>query len=57
MWDDLDGGEWLGISECATRMGCTPERVLDLVRRRALRTRHAYGVTLVQPAILSGAVQ
>jgi hypothetical protein len=25
-------------------------------RRRALRARHDYGVTLVQPAIVSGAV-
>lgn len=56
VWDEDDGGEWLEISDCAKRMHTTPERVLDLVRRRALRTRHVYGVTLVQPAIISGAV-
>lgn len=56
VWDSDDGGEWLEISDCAARMGCTPERVLDLVRRHAVRTRHEYGVTLVQPAIVSGAV-
>lgn len=57
VWDEDDGGEWLEISDCAKRMGCTPERVLELVRRRALRTRHAYGITLVRPAIVSGAVE
>lgn len=56
VWDEDSSGEWLEISDCAKRMGVTPERVLDLVRRRALRTRQLYGVTLVQPAILSGAV-
>lgn len=57
VWDEDDGGEWLAVDDCARRMGCTLERVLDLVRRRALRTRHASGVTLVQPAIVSGAVE
>jgi hypothetical protein len=55
VWDDLDG-EWLTIDDCAKRMRITPERLLQLVKRRALRTRHDYGVTLVQPAIISGAV-
>ena len=56
-WDTDDDGDWLEVGECAKRMRIPPERVLELVRRRALRTRHAYGVTLVQPAILSGAAQ
>lgn len=55
VWDD-DGGEWLEIDQCAKRMGVPPERVRELVRRRALRTRRTYGVLLVQPAILSGSV-
>ena len=57
MWDEGDGGEWLEIDDCARRMAIPPERVLELVRRCALRTRHAYGVTLVQPAIVTGAVE
>lgn len=52
-----DGGEWLEVGECAKRMGCTPERMLDLVRRRALRTRHLCGATVVRPAIVTGGVR
>lgn len=55
-WDDDGTGDWLTVEDCAKRMRITPERVLELVRRRALRTRHQWGVTLVQPAIVSGAV-
>lgn len=56
VWDSDDRGVWLTISDCAEHMGVTPQRVRELIRCRVLRTRYAYGMTLVQPAILSGAV-
>lgn len=49
----IDDG-FLPLEECAQRMGVTPERVVDYVRRGILRAdRDGY----VQPAILSGAVE
>jgi hypothetical protein len=41
---------------CARRMAISQERVLQLVKQRALHTRSDYGFTLVRPAIVSGAV-
>ncbi|WP_163685905.1 hypothetical protein [Mycolicibacterium gadium] len=56
-WDDDGTGEWLTVEDCARRMRVSQDQVLDMVRRRVLRTRHQWGVTLVQPAIVSGAVE
>jgi hypothetical protein len=57
VWDDGDGsGDWLTVEDCARRMSVTPERVRQLVRRRALRHTFMYGQLMVEPAVLSGAV-
>jgi excisionase family DNA binding protein len=50
MYDD----GYLTPEECATRMGISVDRVLELARRGVLRTTRV-GLW-VQPAIVSGAV-
>ncbi|BCP05889.1 hypothetical protein P6281_16325 [Mycobacterium sp. 5-140-3-2] len=50
-------GDYLDLDDCARRMGLTVDRVLELCRHRVLRSLNlGMGVVLVEPAIVSGAV-
>lgn len=50
-------GDWLELPDCAKRMQLTADRVRELCRRRVLRSINlGAGVVLVEPAIVSGAV-
>jgi hypothetical protein len=45
---------FMSVEECAQRMGCTTERVRQLIKLRVLRTRYAWGDVMVQPAVVAG---
>lgn len=53
--DALDDG-WLTAEDCAVLMRITVDQVHALVRRRVLRSTGTGPGLLVQPAVLSGAV-
>lgn len=48
-----DGREYLELDACARRMKMTEERVLELVRIRALRATDLGWGPLVEPAIIN----
>jgi hypothetical protein len=54
--DAFDEG-YVTVPQCAARMAITQDRVLELVRRGVLRAKTTPFGQLVQPAIVSGAVE
>jgi hypothetical protein len=55
-YDPEKHGDYLDLEDCVKRMGLTVEQVTQLVRIGALRHIDAGFGTLVEPAILSGAI-
>jgi hypothetical protein len=45
--------DWVTVEECAERLGLTPQRVMELVEQRVLRSSWDGGL-VVQPAIVRG---
>lgn len=56
MYSDIND-EYCSVEDCALRMNITPQRVRELIERRALTAHGDAGYTVVAPAILSGAVR
>jgi hypothetical protein len=51
MYGEFD--DYLSVEACARRLNLSPERIIELVQQRVLKS-HYDGVLWVQPALITG---